>query len=132
MFEISISTPALVFPALTVLMLAYTNRFIAISKRVRALHTEHKENPTDRIYAQIQLLKKRLIYIRNMQTLAIVGFLINLVSMFFILLAIKTIGGILFAFSLAFITGSLVVSLYEIHISVNAMSIQLQEDSEEL
>ncbi len=45
MFEITISTPALVFPALSVLMLAYTNRFIAVSKRVRSLHGEHKNNP---------------------------------------------------------------------------------------
>lgn len=125
MTNITISTPALVFPALSVLILAYTNRFIAISRRVRALHSEHKENPNENILQQIMSLKKRLIYIRNTQTLAITGFSLNVFSMFLILIGFTKIATYIFAFSLLCIMGSLVVCLMEIYISVHAMSIAL-------
>lgn len=125
MTNITISTPALVFPALSVLILAYTNRFIAISRRVRALHSEHQANPNENILQQILSLKKRLIYIRNTQTLAITGFSLNVFSMFLILIGFTKIATYIFAFSLLCIMGSLVVCLMEIYISVHAMNIAL-------
>jgi len=128
MTEITISTPALVFPALSVLMLAYTNRFIAISKRVRALHAEHKNNPQKRLLKQIQSLHKRLLYIRNMQFMAISGFLINMVSIFLILIGQTMVATLLFGISLLCIIISLLVSVLEIHRSVQAMSYELESD----
>lgn len=89
---LEISTPALVFPALSVLMLAYTNRFIAISKRVRALHAEHHHNPSRNLYIQIKSLNKRMKYIRNMQICALSGFSSNIVSMGLIFFRIEYIG----------------------------------------
>jgi len=128
MFEITISTPALVFPALSVLMLAYTNRFIAISRRVRALHAEHKNNPQKNLLEQIQSLNKRLLYIRNMQFMAITGFLINMISIFLILIQQPKVASILFGISLVAIIISLLISMLEIHMSVMAMSIELEAD----
>ncbi len=131
MYEITISTPALVFPALSVLMLAYTNRFIAISKRVRALHAEHKNNPKRNLQDQIIALHKRLRYIRNMQFMAISGFLINMISIFMILVGQAGIATILFGISLICIIASLTISMIEIHMSVQAMSIELTEDEKD-
>jgi hypothetical protein len=131
MYEITISTPALVFPALSVLMLAYTNRFIAISKRVRALHGEHKNNPQRNLAKQIKSLHRRLNYIRNMQFLAILGFLINMISIFLILVNQASIATILFGFSLIFIIASLIISMLEINMSVQAMSFELELDEDD-
>lgn len=128
MEAIDISTPAIVFPALSVLMLAYTNRFIAISKRVRSLHEEYLSESSQVIYRQISVMHKRLTYIRNMQILAIFGFLINVISIFLILLNIEVIATYMFATSLIFIAASLGVAMLEIYYSVNALSLQLDED----
>lgn len=128
MEAIDISTPAIVFPALSVLMLAYTNRFIAISKRVRSLHEEYLSESSQVIYRQISVMHKRLTYIRNMQILAIFGFLINVISIFLILLNIEVIATYMFATSLIFIVASLGVAMLEIYHSVNALSLQLDED----
>lgn len=128
MLDISISTPAVVFPALSVLMLAYTNRFIAISKRTRALHAEYKESPSENIKAQILSLSKRLVYIRNTQTLGISGFLINILSIFFVLIGLSYVGTILFSVSLLFIVISLIICVLEIHLSVQAMRLLLNDD----
>ena len=128
MEAIDISTPAIVFPALSVLMLAYTNRFIAISKRVRSLHEEYLSESSQVIYRQISVMHKRLNYIRNMQILAIFGFLINVISIFLILLNIEVIATYMFATSLIFIAASLGVAMLEIYHSVNALSLQLDED----
>jgi hypothetical protein len=128
MEAIDISTPAIVFPALSVLMLAYTNRFIAISKRVRSLHEEYLSESSQVIYRQISVMHKRLTYIRNMQILAIFGFLINVISIFLILLNIEVIATYMFATSLIFIAASLGVAMLEIYHSVNALSLQLDED----
>jgi hypothetical protein len=128
MEAIDISTPAIVFPALSVLMLAYTNRFIAISKRVRSLHEEYLSESSQVIYRQINVMHKRLTYIRNMQILAIFGFLINVISIFLILLNIEVLATYMFATSLIFIAASLAVAMLEIYHSVNALSLQLDED----
>lgn len=131
MIEITISTPALVFPALSVLMLAYTNRFIAISKRVRALHAEHKNNPQKNLLKQIQSLHKRLKYIRNMQFLAITGFLINMISIFLLLITLAKLATILFGISLIAIIGSLIISVLEINMSAQALAFELEMDQQD-
>lgn len=125
---INISTPAIVFPALSVLMLAYTNRFIAISKRVRSLHHEYMSESNRVIYQQIHVMHKRLKYIRNMQILAITGFLINVVSIFLLLLHIQSVATYMFALSLIFIVASLSVAILEIYFSVSALSLQLHQN----
>lgn len=131
MYEITISTPALVFPALSVLMLAYTNRFIAISKRVRSLHAEHKNKPHRNLRDQIKSLHRRLRFIRNMQFFAITGFLINMVSIFMILVGLAKVATVLFGLSLICIIASLIISIMEINMSVQAMTIELAEDAKD-
>lgn len=128
MIEITLTTPAIVFPALSVLMLAYTNRFIAISKRVRVLHAEHRSNPNQVLLDQIKSLRKRLILIRNMQISAIIGFLLNMISIGFILFQANTLATYLFGIGLIFIVSSLLLCIIEIYLSVHAMSIQLADD----
>lgn len=128
---LEISTPALVFPALSVLMLAYTNRFIAISKRVRALHAEHHNNPTRNLHKQIKSLGKRMKYIRNMQICALSGFSSNILSMALIFFGLNTFAIYLFGLGLALVFCSLIICIMEIYISVQAMSVLLEEDMDD-
>jgi hypothetical protein len=127
MNEISINTPALLFPAISLMMLAYTNRFFAIANRVRSLHDDYeKAKNKEIILKQIKNLRKRLNLIRYMQTLAVSSFLCCMVCMYFIYRQI-TGAHILFATSLVFLIVSLLLSLQEIFISTKAIELELSD-----
>lgn len=131
MMTLSLSIPALLFPAISLLMISYTNRFLAIANVVRALHKQHEENPTQKIARQIKNLRKRLIYIRNMQAMSISGFFANVVSMFLILVGMNDVAVYLFGLSLILLSVSLIICFMEIYSSVDALKIQLSQDEEQ-
>lgn len=128
---LEISTPALVFPALSVLMLAYTNKFIAISKRVRTLHSEHYSNPSGNLKKQIEVLQRRMGYIRNMQITALSGFSANILSIAAVLLRYDILALVLFVLGLALVFTSLVICIIEIYSSTQTMTLLLDEDYED-
>jgi hypothetical protein len=76
--QISINTPALLFPAITLLMLAYTNRFLALATLIRNLHTKYKQVHEEKevIKAQIKNLRTRLNLVKSMQACGIVSFVV--------------------------------------------------------
>lgn len=125
--EISLTTPALLFPAISLLLLAYTNRFLAIASLIRNLHTQYQENHNPKIKGQIDNLRKRLTLIRNMQTLGASSFLLCVICMFLIFWSYSLIAIYIFSVSLVFLTGSLALSVWEIQISVKALNIQLND-----
>lgn len=129
---LELSTPALIFPALSILMLAYTNKFIAISKRVRALHAEHKGHPSNNLKDQIKVLTKRMGYIRNMQITALSGFSFNVLAIASILLHLDLIALILFAIGLILVFSSLIICIVEIYTSTQAMTLLLEEDMDDM
>ncbi|GAB3336410.1 DUF2721 domain-containing protein [Marivirga atlantica] len=122
---ISLTTPALLFPAISLLLLAYTNRFLAIAALIRNLHTKYNEDHDRKIKAQISNLKKRLVLIRNMQLLGILSLFFCVGSMFTIYQEFQLVGSYIFGFSLLLLMISLALSIREIQISVNALNIQL-------
>ena len=125
--EISLTTPALLFPAVSLLLVAYTNRFNAISGRVRTMSAAYKTTPSDSLLAQIHSLRKRLNVIRNMQAFG-VGSLFLCVACMFALFAGKLIlGKIVFGISLLSMLISLSYSMWEILISVQALNLELNE-----
>lgn len=128
--EISLTTPALLFPAISLLLLAYTNRFLTIAGLIRSLHQKYKEQPDQNIKAQISNLKKRVSLIKNMQLFGIVSLLLCVVSMFALYEAWIEIGSIIFGISLILLMISLVFSIIEIQISVKALNIQLSNMEE--
>jgi len=65
--EITLSTPALLFPAISLLLIAFTNRFNTNGARIKMLYSEHKKNPDDVLLDQIASLRKRVNIIKNMQ-----------------------------------------------------------------
>jgi hypothetical protein len=125
--EITFTTPALLFPAVSLLLVAYTNRFLTLGSRIRALHAQYKENPDEVISGQIAILKKRTILIRNMQALGVGSLFLCVLCMFLLFAGKLLIGKIVFGASLIFMLGSLGISLQEISISVEALNLELSD-----
>lgn len=83
MEELTLTTPALLFSAVSLILLAYTNRFLSYAQLVRQLRDRYMENPTDITVAQIENLRKRLNLTRTMQGLGIASLLLCVVSIVF-------------------------------------------------
>jgi hypothetical protein len=130
--EININTPALLFPAITLLLLAYTNRFLALANLVRKLHSEYKRGePHPILLKQIRSLRGRINLVRYMQGLGVLSFLSCVVCMYCIYREWMEVAKYVFAFSLLCLMTSLVISLVEITKSTKAIELELS-DIEEL
>lgn len=126
--EMSINTPALLFPAITLMMLAYTNRFLALAGLVRKLHDEfqHEKNNT-LIKKQIRNLRSRLSLIRSMQALSVLSFVLSVFCMYLIVNNHQPFAHIIFAISLLCLLSSLIISLIEIYKSTHALDLELSD-----
>lgn len=126
--EISLNTPALLFPAISLLLLAYTNRFLAIANLVRKLHDDysHQKN-MDLALQQIRSLRKRLGYIRLMQGAGVFSFLLCVVCMYSIYNGWLLVAKYVFAASLLSLLFSLFCSLIEIFQSLNALEVLIKD-----
>jgi hypothetical protein len=127
MAELSINTPALLFPAITLLMLAYTNRFLALANLVRRLHEQYNKAENQNIRRQIASLHVRIRLIRNMQALGVLSFLLCVVTMYLIFTGKNQAAYMLFAASLISLLLSLIFSLIEIWKSTNAIDLELSD-----
>jgi len=133
MQQISINTPALLFPAITLMMLAYTNRFLALATLIRNLHAKYKQIHEDReiIKAQITNLRKRLVLVKQMQATGIISFFFCVLSMLSFYLQYENWAFGIFGLSLLSLLLSLALSLNEIFISTRALEIELRDMMEE-
>jgi hypothetical protein len=133
MQQISINTPALLFPAITLMMLAYTNRFLALATLIRNLHAKYKQIHEDRdiIKAQITNLKRRLVLVKQMQAMGIISFFFCVLSMLSFYLEYERWAFAIFGVSLLSLLLSLALSLNEIFISTRALEIELKDMMEE-
>lgn len=125
----AIDTPALLFPAITLLMLAYTNRFLALATLIRNLHTKYKQVPEERaiVHEQIKNLKRRLELIKQMQAAGILSFFLCVLCMLFVYFGYEMLAFATFGLSLGFLLLSLALSLNEIYISTRALEIELKD-----
>ena len=124
--EISLTTPALLFPAISLLLLAYTNRFLAMATIIRQLHAKYVEDPEHGvIVGQIKNLRTRLFLIRNMQFFGVLSFFFCVLSMVFIFQESNELGQYTFGISLITLLISLIVSLREIQLSTKALELEL-------
>jgi hypothetical protein len=130
--EFNLTTPALLFPAVSLLMLAYTNRFLAIAALIRNLHSTYKTAPDANIVAQLRNLRHRIILIRNMQALGAVSVLLSVLCMFMLFEGWIVAGKFVFAVALVSLMASLLLSLREIQLSINALNLQLNDMEEHL
>lgn len=132
MVDLSINTPALLFPAITLLMLAYTNRFLAIANRIRHLHEGYEKSTAKKVtLRQIKSLRGRINLIRYMQGMGALSFLCCVLCMYSIYRIWMELAHIIFAFSLLTLLGSIIISIVEIWQSTKALEYELS-DIEEL
>lgn len=130
--EITYTTAALLFPAISLFMLAYTNRFLAIASLVRNLHQTYKSTKRPTLLAQIENLRMRLRLIRDMQICGALSFCLCVICLIALFLGFPHVATSAFGVSLFFMLASLILSLIEIHASVGALNIHLTDMSEDL
>lgn len=120
------TTPALLFPAISLLLLAYTNRFLVLAQLTRQLNEVNKKEMRETIVQQLSSLRKRLLLVKLMQSFGVISFLMCTMSMFALFLEYVFIGKILFGLSLIVLSVSLLFSLYEVIISMDAINAELE------
>lgn len=130
MEEFTLTTPALLFSAVSLILLAYTNRFLAYAQLVRTLRERYRESPSKVTRAQIDNLRSRLHLTQLMQVLGVMSLFLCVVTMFLIYVDFFTPAAYVFGIALICLIGSLGVSIREIHISVRALDIFLHDMEE--
>jgi len=122
---LKMSIPALLFPAISLTMLAYNARYLAIAALIRQLHKEFLSHRSENIRIQIKQLRKRLYLIRNMQAFAIISFLGAVITMALLYLTKNNWANIVFGLSLLTLVISLSISLIEVQLSTKSLNTQL-------
>jgi hypothetical protein len=125
--EITLTTPALLFPAVSLLLLAYTNRFLTLATIIRGLYDRYHSNKDETLLLQIQNLRFRVYLIRNMQIAGVLSLLICVVSMFALFAGWVAAGKWSFGVALVLMIVSLGISLRELQISVGALDLLLTD-----
>ncbi|PWH81822.1 DUF2721 domain-containing protein [Algibacter marinivivus] len=121
MEELTLTTPALLFSAISLIMLAYTNRFIAYAAIIRNLHDKYLQQKDERLIIQIKNLKQRLYLTRAMQITGITSLLLCVLTMFLIYIDQNIIAIWVFGIALILLIISLALLIKEIQISVKAL-----------
>lgn len=127
MEELTLTTPALLFSAVSLILLAYTNRFLSYAQLVRTLKDQYIKNPSTITAGQIDNLRKRLNLTRLMQELGISSLFLCVVTMFLIYIDLQVVSAYVFGLALLLLIGSLGVSVWEINISVKALDLHLSD-----
>lgn len=127
MEELNLSTPALLFSAVSLILLAYTNRFLSYAQLVRTLKEQYVQKHSEVTAAQIDNLRRRLYLTRSMQVLGISSLFLCVITMFLIYIGFNTTAVYVFGIALLLLIASLGISIWEIHISVKALEIHLKD-----
>ncbi len=131
MEELTLTTPALLFSAISLIMLAYTNRFLAYASLVRSLHDRYLQSKDSVFIKQIVHLKRRLRLTQAMQILGIGSLLLCVLCMFLIYVECQRIAEIIFGIALLMLIASLIFSIREIRISSQALDLQIGDMGKE-
>lgn len=128
--KIDLTTPALLFSTISLLLLAYTNRFLALANVIRKLHADHKSSPSSIFTLQIANLRRRINLIRDMQTFGVGSLLCCTLCMAALFAGWIATGKAIFALSLVLMVCSLTMSIIEIRMSVGALDVHLRDMEE--
>ncbi len=126
-----IETPALLFSATSLILLAYTNRFLTLAQIIRNLKKTYIENHNKSILLEIKNLNLRLTLIRNMQLFGVMSLFLSVFAMLLLFFDIPQFGIYLFGLSLLALLLSLGLSFWEISISINALKLHLSDIEDE-
>ncbi len=123
--EFTLTTPALLFSAISLLLLAYTNRFLALASLVRTMKSQYLQNNDDNLLAQMANIRKRIYLIKNMQGCGIISFFFCVLCMFLMYYQQIALAQYVFGSSLLLLMVSLYLSFVEIQLSANALKMEL-------
>lgn len=122
-----LTTPALLFPAISLLMLAYTNRFIVLANLVRELYVEYKKDQDKIIAEQIHNLQVRIAVIKNMQIFGALSFFFCVTCMFLLFAGLTVLANVAFAIALVLLLASLALMIRELQLSIDALNVHLSD-----
>lgn len=126
MEDLTFGEPGLLFPAISLLMLAYTNRFLGLASVARALLAKYQQAPSSATGAQVASLRRRIKLTQAMQALGVLSLSLCVACLFMLFLDQQMIARVLFSGALVLMLSSLAVSLREIQLSVQALEIELE------
>ena len=122
---LDLTTPSLLFSAISLILLAYTNRFLSYASVVRALKEKHQQTHDPKDIAQIANLRKRLYLTRSMQILGILSLLLCVIAMFFIYVSWQIFAAWIFGIALLLLAASLCVCIWVINMSSIKFSFEM-------
>lgn len=122
-----LGTPALLFGAIALVMLAYTNRFFVLAKLIRDIHANANSEHHELELKQVPSLRRRLLLIQAMQALGVLSFLLCTISIFLCLVGLNGVGAYLFGASVLCLMCSLLCSLWEVLVSTSALGMVLDD-----
>lgn len=125
--SMNLTTPALLFPAISLLLVAFTNRFLVTAQLIRQLHAKYETGAKDVVIRQISNLRTRIMLIRRMQALGVSAFILCALSMFLIFIDVQVVAQVVFGLSIFLLVMALLFSLYEISISTKAIEIEMED-----
>ncbi len=127
MDDFTLTTPALLFPAISLLMLAYTNRFVVLAGLVRELYAKFAEEGGEKLEGQIVNLQFRIGLIKYMQIFGALSFFFCVVCMFLIFAGGMDAAYVVFGVSLILLLISLALLIWELQLSVVAINLQIED-----
>ncbi len=125
--ELTLTTPALLFPAISLLLLAYTNRFLSLAALMRELYGRYRAQPDPKIKGQLTNLRYRIVLIRNMQLCGVASFFCCVLCMFSLFLGQVAAGVWIFGAALVLLLLSLALSMRELQVSIDALFLQVSD-----
>jgi hypothetical protein len=125
--ELGIGTPALLFSTVSLLMIAFTNRFMSMASLIRGLHEKFQQNPAESILKQIRNLRLRMSLIQYMQIIAIISLIFSVICMFLLFMNEQLIARWFFGIGLLGMCIALGMSAWEIIISTKALEVELSD-----
>jgi hypothetical protein len=129
--KLELTTPALLFTSISLLISAYTSRFLTLAQLVRQLDAQYRNAPSEIILGQIRNLRRRISIIRYSQIMGGISFFLCALSTFLLFRNQGTAGEYAFGASLIALMVSLLLLIIEVHISVKALTLQLESYEEE-
>lgn len=126
--EFTLTTPALLFPAISLLLLAYTNRFLTLAGLLRDLKQRQQSAPNLMVRGQIENLRYRIRLIRDMQMFGVTAFFCCVLCMFLQFAGYSLPAKWAFALSLLLLLVSLTYSMREVQISITALELELHDE----
>jgi len=124
--------PALLFPAIPLMMISFGNRYTSLATLIRKIHdklitTKSSELVIDHYFDQIKILTRRLTLVRSVQTLSGISFLFNLLTIFTNYINIEVLALNLFGLSVLVFSIAIILFIYEIQLSTKALSKHLED-----